>query len=84
MPKTAYVNVKDVNRLQENIVNFIWAWAKIEKTPIPQKDIIVGMREQGVKTFTTVNALNSLLRKGYIRRASTVSNKTYYVLCRTI
>lgn len=84
MPKTAYINTKDVNGLQENIVNFISVWARTEKTPIPQKEIVVGMREQGVKTFTTVNALNSLLRKGYIRRSCQVSNKTYYVLCRTI
>jgi Fe2+ or Zn2+ uptake regulation protein len=84
MIKTAYTNLKDVNNLQEKIVNFISERAKTEKTPISQKEVVLKMKDEGVKVFTTVNALNSLLKKGYIRRSVYVSNKTFYVLCRTI
>ena len=84
MPKSKYVDLYDVNELQRNIMQFIDNWVRTEKTPIPQAEIVKAMTEAGTKNFTTVNAINSLLRKGYIRRAIITSNKTYYVQLRRV
>jgi len=55
-----------------------------EKTPIPQKEIIEEMKRRGRKVSTVVNALNGLLKLGYIRRGEIISNKTFYVQLRKI
>lgn len=59
-------------------------WARENKTPIGQKEIITNMEKQGVKSYTTINAINSLLKKGYIRRAIITSNKSFYVQLRRL
>ena len=64
---------------------FVKHWANTQKTPIPQKEIIIDMKIQGTKSFTTLNAINSLIKKGYIRRAySEKANRTFYVMIRNI
>ena len=73
-----------LNDLQVEIMRFIDYWARTEKTPIPRKKIVAEMKGNGVKVFTTVNALNSLIKKGYIRRAVSLTNKTSYVMLRGI
>ncbi len=82
MSKPVWINHTEINELQTRIMLFVDDWVHTKKTPIPQKDIIAAMLSDGVKTFTTVGALNTLLKKGYIRRAITVSNKTMYVQLR--
>jgi hypothetical protein len=83
--RTVYVNLSGINKLQEEIMHFVDWWAKNEKTPVPRKAIIDKMKESGVKGFTTINALSSLLKKGYIRRTyASYQNKTFYVQIRTI
>ena len=84
MPKDDYINLYEVNELQTKIMEFIDKWVHEEKTPVPQKEIIIEMKRQGVKDFTAVNAINSLLKKGYIRRAVVISNKSYYVQLRRV
>jgi hypothetical protein len=42
------------------------------------------MVKDGIKDFTTVNAINSLLTKGYIRRAEVISNETFYLQIRSV
>ena len=84
MPKDDYTNLYEVNELQTKIMEFIDKWVHEEKTPVPQKEIIIEMKRQGVKDFTAVNAINSLLKKGYIRRAVVISNKSYYVQLRRV
>jgi hypothetical protein len=79
MPRALFVNIKDVNKLQYEIMVFVGDWARREKTPVPRKEIISAMEERGTKFFTTINALNSLMRKGYIRRSCEISNKTRFV-----
>lgn len=74
----------DVNDLQANIMRFIDDWARTEKVPIPLRVIIKNMKDEGVKDFTTINAIRTLLRKGYIRRAVGTSNKTSFVQLRRI
>lgn len=84
MSKTEYIDLYEVTQLQFQIMNCIEEWVKNEKTPIPRKIIIETMKEKGNKEPTIVGALNSLLAKGYIRRAVTSSNKTYYVQLRRV
>ncbi|HZX14949.1 MAG TPA: hypothetical protein VFF49_11195 [Thermodesulfobacteriota bacterium] len=84
MPKTEYTNLYDITDLQQKIVRFITYWVMTEKTPIPQKEIIDEMKRKGRNSSTVVNALNGLLKLGYIRRAVIISNKTFYVQLRKI
>ena len=84
MTKTTYDSLSEVNELQTNIMKFVNVWVHTKKTPIPLKEIIAEMMRQGTKNFTTVKAINALLKKGYIRRAVTISNKTYFVQLRSL
>lgn len=84
MPKTRYTNLSDVNELQTNIMKFVDIWVRSEKTPIPLKEIILNMTSSGVKSPTTIKAIGALLKKGYIRRAVTISNKTTFVQLRRV
>lgn len=61
-------------------------WAQCKKTIIPRKEIIREMLvKNNIKSFTTLNALNALLDKGFIRRSCTgQARNTYYVMIRTI
>lgn len=61
---------------------YIDNWAKTKKTPIPRSYLVSKMKSKGVKTYTTVNALNCLLQKGYIRRACDLSSKTFFIQLR--
>ena len=84
MPKTTYTNLYDITELQQKIMRFVDYWVHVEKTPIPQRKIIEEMAIRKEKSFTVVNALNGLLRAGYIRRGEIISNKTYYVMLKRI
>jgi len=84
MITTVYKDFTEVNKLQTDIMMFVDAWVHLEKTPVPQKKIILHMRAAGIKTFTTVWALNSLMRKGFIRRSCMITNKTFYVQLRRV
>lgn len=84
MSHTVYISVNEINKLQTDIMHFVDRWVREQKTPVPQKEIIICMKDAGIKDFTTINALNSLLHKGYIRRAYTISNKTFYVMLRKV
>jgi len=80
-----YLNTKDINQLQHDIMLFVDYWVHKANTPTPQKEIIEAMSKEGIKRYTTINALNALLRKGYIRRAIMPQrNKTYYVQLRRV
>jgi len=81
---TKYSEFSEINTLQRNIMLFIDWWVHNEKSCTPQKEIILAMRIKGTKSFTTINAINSLLKKGYIRRAEIISNKTSYVQLRRV
>ena len=76
-------SIKDINELQENIMKFVIDWVKDKNTPVPRANIIADMEDRGTKTFTTINALNSLLKKGYIRRTR-ISKSTSYIQLRGI
>jgi hypothetical protein len=76
---------RELTDQQTSVMMFIQKWANVKKTPIPQADIIKSMQAEGIKSYSTLYAINALLAKGYIRRAVTsYNNKTFYVMCRTI
>ena len=82
--KSLYFNLKDINDLQTEIMEFVDMWVRKEKTPVPQKTIIISMVQAGVKEYTVVGALKALLKKGYIRRSSNFGKETRYVQLRSI
>lgn len=85
MSKTVYQNLSEINDLQTCIMQFVQDWVRDKRLPVPQKDIIIAMKtDKNTPGFTTANALNSLMSKGYIRRAVTFSNRTLYVQIRRI
>lgn len=83
MAKAVYIDInestEEVSTLVKQIMLFMDVWIKANNTPVPKLEIIREMEGQGIKDFKTDHALNLLLRKGYIRRAVTISNKTSYV-----
>lgn len=82
--KTVYTSFSELNTLQTNIMKFVGWWAHEKKTPIPLKEIIANMTKEGVKSPTTIKSINVLLKKGYIRRAVVISNKSYFVQLRSV
>ena len=72
------------NKLQLNIMHFVDCWVKNEKTPVPRVKIIASMEAEGIKDFTVISAIGSLIRKKYIRRAGHQGNNTFYVQLRGI
>ena len=78
---TLYILMGNINALQTNIMLFMKEWAKEYDTPIPQREVIRVMGERGIKHFTTLWSLNSLIKKGFIRRGySEKRNVTKYVM----
>jgi predicted GNAT superfamily acetyltransferase len=82
--KINYINLTDINELQTSIMKYVESWVRIKNTPIPQKEIFAEFEKIGVRFYVTRNAVNALLRKGYIRKAYTFTNKTSYVQLRSL
>ncbi len=82
---TAFYYMSELNPLQYEIFSFVKQWANIQKTPIPKKEIVKYMLEQQIKSHVALNAINTLLIKGYIRRAYSDNARTaLYVMIRNI
>lgn len=84
MPDTIYVSLLELNVLQTDIMKFISWWVHEKKVPVPLKEIIASMTSKGIKSPTTIKSINVLLKKGYIRRAVIISNKTFFVMLRSV
>lgn len=78
------IGLSDINELQSRIVLVIDGWVRTNKTPVPKKYLIKEMKNNGVKEVTTKAAINVLLRRGYIRKAVTLTTQVSYVQLRTI
>ena len=65
-------------------MEFVITEIKVKKVPVPRQEILRQMATSEVKGFTVANALDSLIKKGYIRRSSVVSRTTSYVQLRGI
>ena len=84
MATTLYVTVNELNDLQISIMKCIDVWTHEEKLPISQKEILLRMHHVGIKECTAINAINTLLHKGYIRRGYSQSNESIYVQIRRV
>ena len=82
MSKTVYVSLSELSQHQTKAMRHIETWVHEEKTPAPLTEIIKNMSNEGISKNTTVKALYILIEKGYIRRAYTVTNKTFFVQLR--
>lgn len=65
--------------VQKQVMQYIDAWSRENDNPVGHSSIIKSMKEKKINKMTTADAIRSLLRKGYIRRAVSISNKTFYV-----
>ena len=81
---TDYINLDEINELQSKIMLFVDYWVREKKTPVPQKEIIAHMQQKKINPPSTIYGLQILLKKGYIRRAFTISNKRTYVQLRRV
>ncbi len=75
--------MREINPLQRSIVVFIRDWANSQKTPVPRKEIIRYMVENKVSECTVINAIHSLITKGYIRRGYS-PHVAVYVMTRNL
>lgn len=82
--KTTYTNLSELSDLQTSIMKFVDLWTHEKKTTTPLKEIIIHMNKNGVKHYTTIKAIQVLLKKGYIRRSFEISNKTSFVQLRRV
>jgi len=77
--------MSEITQLQTTIMLFVKDWAETKKTIIPQAEIIKALQSTGVKSYSTLNGIKSLIVKGYIRKAySPNGNRTHYVMIRNI
>jgi hypothetical protein len=74
----------DINDTQLAVMRIIDGWVRTQKTPVPRKQVVKAMQENGVGESTTKASLKVLLAKGYIRRGVTTSTKVIYVKLRGI
>ena len=81
---TLYINLSELGDLQEEVMKVIEEWVHVKKTPVPLKEVIAIMEIKGSKKKSTIYSLSILIKKGYIRRAYTISNKTSFVQLRTL
>lgn len=81
---TTYVNFSEINQLQTKIMQFIDRWAHENRTPVPLKEIICEMIENGESKESTIYSLKILLQKGYLRRAVIISNTSAFVQLRRV
>ncbi len=61
-------NINGINGLQLKILQFANIWAKKERTPVPQDEIINEMKKTKESPATVVGDLYILRKKGYIEK----------------
>ena len=83
---TKYVDLRVISGLQRAIMEFVDVWARTQKVPVPRKEIIKALIVTGVTEYAVKNALEGLLKQGYLRKAIIGAdqplNKTFYVQLR--
>jgi len=88
MAKTKYSPFEEINELQKSIMVFVDNWVRTVNTPVPRKEIMLAFTDKKKEihhpAISVEGAVNALLRKGYIRKAYSGTNKTYYVQLRNI
>lgn len=77
--------IRDISPIQTDVMLTMKCWARKQNIPIPRKYVIVELRKLGIGEPSIIDALNSLLKKGYIRRAySEKANTSLFVMIRNI
>jgi hypothetical protein len=84
MSKTVYTDLQETDNLQTNIMVFIGTWVREKKTPISRKEIMLELTRRKISRGTAEAAIHALIMKGFIRKAFTISNKTTYVMLRSV
>lgn len=85
--KTLYIEGASLKagQVRQKVMLYICWWVKIEKTPVPLREILSHMQVDGIKDIKTIQALKVLVKEGYIRRAIGGNSRiTHYVQIRTI
>lgn len=77
---TAKAPSSDISETQVFIMRVIDGFARSEKQPVPRHWLIKKMAELGIISDTTQLAVSQLLKKGYLRKAAMMTNKTYYFM----
>lgn len=82
---TNYRSINDLSEQQTEVMKFIMEWAKNNKSPVSNSEIVKNMKQQGMKADVIKWSLSVLLAKGYIRRGWTEKyNTTVYVQLRSL
>ena len=79
-----YIGLDSLTISQELVMEIVEDWVHKEKTPVPHAEILIRMKKKGESEGTIKEAINSLLKKSYLRRAVIISNKSYYVQLRRV
>ena len=80
-----YVDYYALNDLQIEIMKYVDIYVRQQKTPVPRQKIIEEFKKRKIKDFTCINAISSLLHKGFIRTAIMPSSRqTHYVQLRRV
>lgn len=66
---TIYTSLYDITTLQTSIMHFVAAWARVERTPIPFKEIVSAMEAKGFHEAAVIQSIKTLVARGYIRKA---------------
>ena len=80
------METRKLNTPHTSIMVLIDQWVKNQKIPIPKKEILSKMEKQGIQDYIVKNALNTLIKRKYIKRTvnSSASRGTCYVQLRSI
>lgn len=76
--------ISELNDLDKIVMQFIEWWVHDQKTPIPQREILSQLAEREISPRSVENSLHRLLKLGYVRRAYTTTNRTFYVQLRGV
>ena len=81
-----YLDFESLTISQENVMKIVEDWVHTEKTPVPHSEILIRMKKKGEGEGTIKDAINSLLKKCYLRRAVTISSghRSFYVQLRRV
>lgn len=75
----------DINDLQLHIMRLVDNWVRSKKKPVPHKYLMTeAMKKEHVGENTIKASIRMLVQKGYIRKAVVTSNKTFYVMLRSV
>ena len=65
----ATTRLHGISELQMDIMRFIDVWTHTKKTPVPKKEIVDELGTKGIKVYVVTNALETLIRKGFLRKS---------------